>query len=110
MVIDENGNDALRQFLRDRDDLFRNPTLDKAMKMWYMAGNGPPAKDDVPLASVHKARLQWLEATDAMIFESTQWLIDHGYEVTFKGAPPLTPQQRDADRVTVGKKPLGETQ
>ena len=34
----------------------------------------------VPLATVHKARLQWLDATDDMLAESRAFLFDHGYE------------------------------
>ncbi len=34
----------------------------------------------VPLATVHKARLQWLGATDDMLAESRAFLFDHGYE------------------------------
>jgi hypothetical protein len=52
----------------------------------------------VPLIAMHKARLQWLGATDAMLAESMEWLIARGYETTMQGAPPLTPQRRDAAR------------
>ena len=63
---------------------------------------------DVPLAAVHKARLQWLESTDAMLEESKKWLADHNYQPDHFTAPPLTPEKRDADRVLLGKKPLKE--
>jgi hypothetical protein len=55
---------------------------------------------------IHKARLQWLDATDAMLAESQQWLKDNGYLATMKGATPLTPQNRDAQRMQHGRPPL----
>ena len=96
------------KWLRERDELFTNPTLEGAVKFYEKFGNVDWARPDVPLAALHKARLQWLDATDIMIAESLKWLKDHKYENTFQGAPPLTPEKRDADRVTIGKKPLRE--
>jgi hypothetical protein len=97
----------LKEFLKLRDKVFNNPTIDSATELWRLQGCPMKlARPDVPLAAVHKARLQWLDATDQQLEESKQWLIDNGYEVTFRGAPPLTPEQRDADRVTIGKQPL----
>ena len=43
-------------------------------------GYAPPAHPTVPLATVHKRRLQWLDATDDMLAESRAFLFDHGYE------------------------------
>ena len=100
-------DEELKAFLAKRDALFRNPTEEAARE--YIAeqeGRPPPAGSTVPLAMVHKARLQWLEATDAMIEESTNWLLARGFLTTFKGAPALTPEQRDADRATLRKPPL----
>lgn len=101
---------ALRDFLALRDNLFRNPTPEAALAYWAMQGFPAPAKADVPLASVHKARLQWLDVSDAQIAESLQWLREHAYEPTWRGAPPLTPDQRDIDRAEIGKPPLGTRQ
>jgi hypothetical protein len=103
-----NKEDELKRFLRERDELFRNPTLEAAQQYWKKSGNPKPSQDDVPLAMVHKARLQWLDATNEMLSESRTWLVDHGYFPSTFDAPPLTPYQRDADRVIIGKKPLGE--
>jgi hypothetical protein len=100
--------EELQKFLVERDALFRNPTEEAAREWWHKNGYPPPVSPSVPLASVHKGRLQWLDATDDMLCESRDWLIDHGYNVTMKGALPLTPHQRDADRALLGKKPPGE--
>jgi hypothetical protein len=110
----EKGGDAvtehedLKAFLAQRDDVFRDMTDEKAMAFWNAQGFPPPYAPDIPLAATHKARLQWLEATDAMLAESKQWLADHGYEATYKrAAEPLTPETRDRDRALIGKPPLG---
>jgi hypothetical protein len=50
--------------------------------------------------------LQWLDATNEMLEESIRWLTEHGYKTSWQGAPPLTPEQRDADRKMLGKPPL----
>ena len=101
-------DEELKALLAKRDALFRNPTEEAARE--YIAeqeGRPPPAGSTASCwLAVHKARLQWLEATDAMIEESTNWLLARGFLTTFKGAPALTPERRDADRVTLGKPPL----
>jgi hypothetical protein len=94
---------------RRRDALFRNPTAEAARDFAPAPPGGWLDVEFGALAAVHKARLQWLEATDAMLAESVQWLTDHGYETTWQGAPPLTPEKRDADRKTIGKPPLGRS-
>jgi hypothetical protein len=100
--------DELKQFLAERDALFLNPTLEAAQAWWLRHEFPQWAHPTVPLAAVHKARLQWLEATDEMLAESGKWLEDNNYELTSKGAPPLTPEQRDADRKILGKPPLNQ--
>jgi hypothetical protein len=102
------SNEEIKAYNERRDALFRNPTLEAAMAILAEIGVTKFDREDVPLATVHKARLQWLEATDEMLEESKAWLLHHGYQNTFNGAPPLTPEARDADRVSLGKKPLGE--
>jgi len=57
---------------------------------------------------VHKARLQWLGATDEQLAESMEWLIDNSYSTSFRGCPPLTPEQRDSERIAQGKEPLNK--
>lgn len=94
----------------ERDDLLRNPTLEVAKKFWKEAmGDAVPATPDTPLGAVHKARLQWLHSTNKMLRDSTLWLNEHGYATTHFGAPALTPARRDADRVSLGWKPLGNS-
>jgi hypothetical protein len=99
-------DEALKAFLAERDELFRNPTQDAAIAYWEKKKLPPPVDPSVPLATVHKARLQWLDATNEMLEESKQWLLARGYETTLRGAPPLTPERRDADRKTIGRPPL----
>jgi hypothetical protein len=96
-------------YLAERDALFRNPNAADAAKWWarYIT-KATPVDSSVPLAGVHKARLQWLDATDAMIAESKAWLEANAYQLDWKGAPPLTPEQRDADRISLGKEPLNK--
>jgi len=96
----------LETLFAERDALFRNPRAREARLWWEKSGNPPPVDPTVPLATVHKARLQWLGATDEMIIESMNWLLARGYETTMMGAPPMTPKQRDAQRVEIGKEPL----
>jgi hypothetical protein len=96
----------VRAFLAERDGLFRNPTLDGALAYWKDHDFPPPVDPSVPLATVHKARLHWLDATDAMLRESQEWLLANGYETTIKGVPPLTPETRDAERRSHGVPPL----
>ena len=102
-MIDE---EALRAFLAERDELFRNPTMETATAYWEKQKFPTPVDPSVPLATVHKGRLQWLDATDTMIAESMQWLLAHDYEPTLMGAPPLTPETRDAQRKLLRKPPL----
>ena len=96
----------LDAFMAERDALFRQPTLAAATAYWARYGFPPPVKPTVPLAMTHKARLHWLEATDVMLAESVQWLKDNGYQATMRGAPPLTPQTRDHERMRLGRAPL----
>ena len=102
--------DELKAFLAERDALFRNPTPEAALTFWNHQGFPAPYSEDVPLATVHKARLQWLGATDAMLAESSLWLHEHHYKTTLRGGDPLTPQTRDEQRVMHGKPPLGSAQ
>jgi hypothetical protein len=98
----------LQVYIEERNKLFRNPSLEAAQAYWIRYEMPPWKKPDVPLAAVHKARLQWLDATDAMLAESIAWLEANGYKINHFDAPPLTPERRDADRVMLGKKPLNE--
>jgi hypothetical protein len=103
-----NDLENLKRFMEERDALFLDPTLENAQAYWKRQGFPKWEHPTVPLAMVHKARLHWLEATNKMLTESMSWLYDNGYASTMKGAPPLTPERRDADRVSLGKLPLGD--
>jgi len=96
----------LHRFLDVRDALFRHPTLENAMAWWEKNVPEPPKDNLVPLATVHKARLQWLDATDTMLAESKAWLLEHGFKTDMRGAEPLTPERRDAERASLGKPPV----
>jgi|WetSurMetagenome_2_1015567.scaffolds.fasta_scaffold15328_6 hypothetical protein len=65
---------------RRRNAVLRNPTTADAMEFWDYATLGKPENPDVPLAGVHKARIQWVEATPLMIAESKLWLSNHGFK------------------------------
>ena len=71
---------TLDEYLAAREVLFRNPSEERARVWWTSEGYAPPLHPTVPLATVHKARLHWLDATDDMLTESRAFLVDHGYE------------------------------
>jgi hypothetical protein len=97
----------LAEFVAEREALFRNPTLEAATAHWAKYGLPPPVQPDAPLAMLHKARLQWFNATDAMLADSAQWLKDHDDTTTVRGGMrPLTPQTRDHERMRLGRAPL----
>jgi hypothetical protein len=98
----------LEAFLKRRDALLRNPTAEAALDFAPPPPGGWLDREFGPLAAVHKARLQWLDATDEMLAESLAWLKEHGYNVEWQGAPPLTPERRDAERESLGKPPLSK--
>jgi hypothetical protein len=104
-----NGKDPeLKLFLAERDRLFLNPNPVDALAWWHKYTAEAPTDARVPLAAVHKARLQWLDATDTMLAESKRWLEANEFGVDWQGAPPLSPDQRDIDRARVGKPPLSQ--
>ena len=96
---------TLDEYLAARKALFRNPSDEGARAWWASEGCPPPTHPTVPLETVHKARLQWLDATDDMLAESRAFLFDHGY-----GAIPhiraYTSKTRDAARAKLGLAPL----
>lgn len=101
-------DEELKAHLAKRDALFRNPNALDALAWWHENVPEAPVDATVPLATVHKARLQWLDATDDMLAQSIMWLEANGYHTDNKGAPPLTPERRDADRAAIGKRPLND--
>ena len=74
-----------------------------------MQGYAPPIHPTVPLATVHKARLQWLDATDDMLAESRAFLFDHGYDAGLN-IRPYTSRTRFAERAKLGLAPLKHPQ
>lgn len=98
----------IAEWNRQRDELFRNLTHETATAWWRTAKHPKPLDPSVPLAAAHKARLQWLGATDEMLAESMEWLIENNYSTTFRDMPPLTPEQRDAERISHGWEPLNK--
>jgi len=73
-------------YLAALEALFCNPNDETACAWWISEGYAPPVHLVVPLAMVHKARLQWLNATGDMLAESRAFLFDHGYEGMNVGA------------------------
>jgi hypothetical protein len=96
---------TLDEYLAAREALFRNPSDDRARVWWTAEGYASPAHPTVPLATVHKARLQWLDATDDMLAESRAFLFEHGYEAGVS-IRAYTSNSRDAVRVKLGLAPL----
>ncbi len=98
-------NQTLDEYLAAREALFRNPSDEEARAWWTSEGYPPPIHPTVPLETIHKARLQWLDATDDMLAESRAFLFDHGYGAVpnFRGYTTMT---RDAARAKLGLAPL----
>ena len=97
----------LAEHLAKRNALFRQPDNADVMAWWCEEmGSVEPVDPLVPMAALHKARLQWLDATNDMLEQSKLWLVENGFSADWKGAEPLTPESRDADRAAIGKPPL----
>src|SRR5271166_6622363 len=96
---------TLDAYLAAREALFRNPSVESARVWWKAEGYAPPAHPTVPLATIHKARLQWLDATDAMLADSRAFLFDHGYKAGLN-IRAYTSKTRDAERAKHGLAPL----
>ena len=96
---------TLDTYLAAREALFRNPSDGAARAWWRSEGYAPPAHPTVPLATVHKARLQWLDATDDMLAESRTFLFDHSY-AGLNNIRAYTSRSRDAERAKRGLPPL----
>ena len=65
----------LNDYLAALEVLFHNLNNEAARAWWTSKGYAPPIHPTVPLATVHKARLQWLDATDDMRAESRAFLL-----------------------------------
>ena len=96
---------TLKEYLVAREAVLRNPSDEAARAWWASEGYAPPAHPTVPLATLHKVRLQWLDATDAMLADSRAFLFDHGYEAGFN-IRANTSRTRDAERAKRGLPPL----
>jgi hypothetical protein len=95
----------LHAYLAAFEALLRNPNDEAAHDWWTSEGYAPPFHPDVPIATIHRARLQWLDATDDMLAESRAFLFDHGYEAG-PNIRAYTSKTRDAARVKLGLAPL----
>ena len=96
---------TLDEYLAAREALFRNPSDAGARAWWTSEGYAPPTHPAVPLMTAHKARLQWLDATDDLLAESRAFLFDHGYEAGLN-IRAYTSKSRDATRAKLGLAPL----
>jgi hypothetical protein len=98
---------TLNGYLAALEALFCNPNDEAARAWWTSEGYAAPAHPVVPLATIHRARLQWLDATDDMLSESRAFLFDYGYEGINIRA--YTTKTRDAARAKLGLPPLKGT-
>ena len=57
------------------------------------------------MATIHRVRLLWLDATDDMLAESRAFLFDHGYDAGLN-IRAYTSKTRDAARAKLGLAPL----
>ena len=96
---------TLDEYLAAREALFRTPSNEGARAWWTSEGYAPAAHPTVPLARVHKTRLQWLDAMDAMLAESRAFLFEHGYEAGLS-IRAYTSKSRDATRAKRSLPPL----
>ena len=96
---------TLNEYLVARETVLRNPSDEAARAWWASEGYAPPAHPTVPLATVHKVRLQWLDATDAMLADSRAFLFDHGYAAGLN-IRAYTSKTRDTERAKHGLAPL----
>jgi hypothetical protein len=96
---------TLNEYLVARETVLRNPSDEASRAWWASEGYAPPAHPTVPLAMVHTIRLQWLDATDAMLADSRAFLFDHGYKAGLN-IRAYTSKTRDAERAKHGLAPL----
>ena len=91
---------TVNEYLAALEALFRSPTDEAARAWWTSEGYSPPTHSTVPLETIHKARLQWLDATNDMLAESRAFLFEHGYGAFPTSARTLqgvgTPSERSA--------------
>src|SRR5271166_1997027 len=95
---------TLNSYLAALEALFCNPNDEAARAWWTSEGYAPPAHPVVPLATIHKVRLQWLAAKDDMLAESRAFQFDRGYKGLNIRAH--TSRKRDAERAKRGLPPL----
>ncbi len=96
---------TLNGYLAALEALFHNPSDEAARAWWTSEGYAPPFHPAVPLATIHRSRLQWLDATDDMLAESRSFLFDHGYDAGLN-IRAYTSRTRDAERAKRGLPPL----
>ncbi|MGO9432130.1 hypothetical protein [Rhodoblastus sp.] len=93
-------------YLGALEALFLNPSDEAARAWWASEGYAPPFHPAVPLATIHRVRLQWLDATDDMLAESRAFLFDHGGYDAGPNLLAYTSKTRDAARAKRGLPPL----
>jgi hypothetical protein len=71
----------LQDYVKRRNELFCNPTIQGAKAMIKEACGEEPSDDKIALASLHKARLEWTGCTDKMRMESMSWLLSNGFKM-----------------------------
>ncbi len=97
---------TLNAYLAALEAMFLNPSDEAARAWWTSEGYAPPFHPGVPLATIHRVRLQWLDATDDMLAESRAFLFDHGGYDAGPNLLAYTSRTRDAARAKRGLPPL----
>ena len=84
--------EQIRAYLAKRDACLRNATMADAVWLWREAKMAPPDDPIMPLVALHKARVQWRDASEGEVSASRRWLIERGYPVPVRPADfPRTP-------------------
>ena len=97
---------TLNGYLTALEALLLNPNEEPARAWWMSEGYAPPLHPGVPLATIHRSRLHWLDATDDMLAESRSFLFDHGGYDAGPSISVYTSKTRDAARAKRGLPPL----
>lgn len=78
-----------KRYVEWRDAFFRRADANEALAFFLGKSGGTfPEREDVPLAAIHKARLQVTSFTEDEKAVSRAWLKEHGYSEALGGVSP----------------------
>ena len=91
-------DDNTRRFLAERNRMMRQPDVPAAMAAAVKRGRPFRAADGmsaetIALASLHRARVQWRDATSEEIEQSKAWLRSLDFSVPVRG-PFVYPEEK----------------